>query len=105
MSASHFINGQWIQGAGVAFSSHEPVSDEVVWSGNAATADEVDRAVQSARAALPAWAALSVEQRAAHLQSFAQNLRDHKTEFTETIARETGKPRWESATEVEAMIN
>ncbi len=36
---------------------------------------------------------------------FAALLEAHKAELTEVIARETGKPRWEAATEVTAMIN
>ncbi|PVA01134.1 N-succinylglutamate 5-semialdehyde dehydrogenase, partial [Acinetobacter nosocomialis] len=36
---------------------------------------------------------------------FAALLESNKAELTAIIARETGKPRWEAATEVTAMIN
>ncbi|CAN5480535.1 succinylglutamate-semialdehyde dehydrogenase [soil metagenome] len=105
MSASHFISGEWIAGSGTPFSSHEPVNGEVVWSGTAAGKDEVDRAVRAARIASRDWANLPLLRRADDLNAFARQLRDHKAELVEAICRETGKPRWESGTEVEAMIN
>ncbi len=44
-------------------------------------------------------------ERQAIVEKFAALLEAHKAELTEVIARETGKPRWEAATEVTAMIN
>src|SRR5689334_14413694 len=105
MSGSHFIAGDWIEGAGSAFQSHEPVGGDVVWTGRAATSNEVDRAVRAARAASKDWANLPLLKRADYLNGYAQQLRDHKAELVEIICRETGKPRWESNTEVDAMIN
>src|SRR5687768_5230714 len=105
MGASHFINGRWIDGAGEPFASHDPVSGEVAWAGRAATAPEVDHAVRAARDASKDWANLPIERRIEFLNGYAQQLRNHKSELTEIICRETGKPRWESATEVDAMIN
>ena len=37
MGASHFIAGNWIDGAGAAFSSHDPVTGAAIWTGAAAT--------------------------------------------------------------------
>ncbi|MBC8107336.1 MAG: succinylglutamate-semialdehyde dehydrogenase [Anaerolineae bacterium] len=101
----HFINGEWIEGTGPALQSHEPVSGGIVWSGRAAKNDEVNRAILAARAASKDWANLPLLKRADYLNAFAQQLRDHKAELVEMICRETGKPRWESSTEVDAMIN
>ncbi len=39
------------------------------------------------------------------VERFAGLLERNKGELTAIIARETGKPRWEAATEVTAMIN
>jgi len=71
---------------------------------NPATSDNVDRAVRAARAAGVSWAAMSIDDRAVCLTRFAQELRQHRDELREIICEETGKPRWESATEVDAMI-
>ena len=43
--------------------------------------------------------------RQVRVERFAGLLESNKAELTAIIARETGKPRWEAATEVTAMIN
>jgi succinylglutamic semialdehyde dehydrogenase len=63
---------------------------------------EVDRAVASARAALSPWADAD---RISIINRFAEELKAHRSEIAEAICREIGKPRWESNTEVDAMIN
>ncbi|HAH5210458.1 TPA: succinylglutamate-semialdehyde dehydrogenase, partial [Escherichia coli] len=53
----------------------------------------------------PRWARLSFSDRQVRVERFAGLLESNKAELTAIIARETGKPRWEAATEVTAMIN
>src|SRR5215218_4422719 len=65
---------------------------------------EVDAALAAARAALPHWSSRALGDRVAVLNRFAECLRARKSDLIDTISRETGKPRWESATEVDAMI-
>ena len=67
-----FINGKWIPGEGEQFNSINPATGEVLWTGREATREEVDAAVESARAALPEWSHVSAEQREAFLNAFAQ---------------------------------
>ena len=64
------------------------------------------RAVTAARAALETWATSPLEQRDRdRSNAFAEQLaRAQARSSREIICRETGKPRWESATEVDAMI-
>jgi succinylglutamic semialdehyde dehydrogenase len=64
----------------------------------------VNDAVAAARAALEPWAEMPVARRIAYLEAFAEQLRQNKAALLEIISEETGKPRWESATEVDAMI-
>lgn len=105
MSKGHFINGQWIEGTGKSFASFDPAAGETIWEGPAAIEDEIARAVESARKAAPAWASLHAPQRAAIIQKFGQLLEAHAPEFTESICKSTGKPRWEAGTETAAMVN
>ena len=86
------------------FSSVNPATGETVWSGPAAGAAEVDRAVAAARAAFPAWAQRSVPEREAVLRAFAAQLTAGKEAFAQAISREVGKPHWEALTEVQSMI-
>ena len=64
----------------------------------------VNDAVAAARAALESWAQMPVARRIVYLEAFAEQLRQNKATLLEIISDETGKPRWESATEVDAMI-
>lgn len=102
--AEQFINGQWVQGEGKAFSSLDPAKNKTIWQGNAATASQVEQAVSTARKAQYDWAGLSFEQRTAVVKKFAELLSEHKEAMALSIAEETGKALWEARTEVGAMI-
>lgn len=86
------------------FSSTNPATGAPVWTGPAATTDEVARAVAAARAAFPAWARRPLAERAAFLRAFARELTARQPALAATLSREVGKPRWEALTEVQAMI-
>lgn len=86
------------------FSSIDPASGEVVWSGRADEARDVDRAVKQARAAFGDWSRRPVDEREAHLRDFAITLEQHVDSFANLISREVGKPNWEALTEVRSMI-
>jgi succinylglutamic semialdehyde dehydrogenase len=100
-----YIAGAWQDGKGDAFESLNPVTQEVIWSGKSATAEQVDVAVSSAREAFPAWATRSLDERIAVLEAFAAALKTRADEIARCIGEETGKPLWESATEVTSMAN
>ena len=100
-----YIAGAWQNGLGEAFESLNPVTQQVLWTGNGANAEQVDGAVKAAREAFPAWATRSFEERLSVLEAFAASLRTHADELAHCIGEETGKPLWESATEVTSMIN
>jgi len=80
--------------------SIEPATGAELWRG---TAGDVDEAVDRARRAWPAWAALPLAQRIELLRRFANQVRKQAEPFAELIARETGKPLWEARTEVESV--
>jgi succinylglutamic semialdehyde dehydrogenase len=100
-----YIAGTWQAGQGEAFESLNPVSQQVIWSGQGATAGQVDAAVKAARRAFPAWATRTLEERIAVLEAFAAGLKTRADEIARCIGEETGKPLWESATEVTSMAN
>jgi succinylglutamic semialdehyde dehydrogenase len=102
---THFINGQWVTGGADALNKQNPVSGETLWQGKAASGSQVAAACEAARAAFPQWARQPFAERQALVEGFARLLESHKTALAETIAQETGKPRWETLTEVQAMIN
>lgn len=99
-----FINGAWQQGHGAAFSKIDPVDNQPLWQANAADGSDVAAACEAARAAFPAWARIPFEQREQLVKRFAALLEEHKSSLAAVISRETSKPRWETLTEVQAMI-
>ncbi|WP_308725678.1 succinylglutamate-semialdehyde dehydrogenase [Metapseudomonas otitidis] len=103
--STHYIAGAWQAGQGEAFVSLNPVTQASVWSGQGASAEQVAAAVAAARAAFPAWARLSLDARIAVLERFAATLKTRADELARCIGEETGKPLWESATEVTSMVN
>lgn len=66
--------------------------------------DSVDEAVSSARAAWPRWRDSSPDTRAQALQRLRESIEAAREALAEGIAREVGKPLWESRAEVTAML-
>lgn len=100
-----YIAGAWQNGQGEAFESLNPVTQQVLWSGQAADASQVDAAVNAARQAFAGWAKRSFDARLKVLEAFAASLKANADALARCIGEETGKPLWESATEVTSMIN
>src|SRR6185437_2456565 len=65
----------------------------------------VDEAVGSARQAFKKWRLQSQLDRAQLLKKYQEALKRREDELIEAIAREVGKPLWESKTEYSAMVN
>ncbi|MFC3034113.1 succinylglutamate-semialdehyde dehydrogenase [Pseudoalteromonas fenneropenaei] len=101
---AQFINGQWLAGNGAAVASLNPATNETIWSAQAATKEQVDAAVKAARSAFFAWSDRPFAERLAIVQRFAELLKEHSETLAMAIGRETGKPLWETRTEVAAMI-
>jgi succinylglutamic semialdehyde dehydrogenase len=99
-----FINGAWEAGEGQKFDSVDPARNEVIWSGESASANQVEKAVMAAREAFPEWADKSVDERLAICKKFSELLEENKEHLARTMAKETGKPVWETRTEVGAMM-
>ncbi|MEI2264812.1 succinylglutamate-semialdehyde dehydrogenase [Erwinia sp. CGal63] len=102
---THFINGAWLSGDGESLSKRDPVNGELLWQGKAAGPLQIASAVEAARAAFPDWARRPFAERVAVAEKFAVLLQENQKALAEVIAQETGKPRWEAMTEVQAMIN
>ncbi|WP_169862512.1 MULTISPECIES: succinylglutamate-semialdehyde dehydrogenase [Pseudomonas] len=105
MMSTLYIAGAWQNGQGEAFESLNPVTQQVLWSGQGADASQVDAAVNAARQAFAGWAKRSFDARLTVLEAFAASLKANADALARCIGEETGKPLWESATEVTSMIN
>ena len=91
--ASHYINGHWVTATSAnTLPVHDSSTEEVMATVPAGTAAEAAQAVLAARAAFPAWSALSVEDRAVFLEKISAGLKARTDELAMTIAREVGMP-------------
>ena len=104
MRGQCFINGEWCDGKGAMFDSHNPADGQMIWTGAAADSSDVDAAVSAAQSAFSAWRRLGVEKRLAVIKQFVELLKENSDSLAEIIARETGKVLWDAKGEVAAMI-
>jgi acyl-CoA reductase-like NAD-dependent aldehyde dehydrogenase len=80
-----------------------PATEEVITELPAPDAAEMDRAVEKAKHAFPAWAKVSVADRARLLRRLAEKIEDHGDELADLETRNVGKPISDSRGEV-AMV-
>jgi acyl-CoA reductase-like NAD-dependent aldehyde dehydrogenase len=88
-----YIGGEWTPSTGAGV--HEVIdsnTEEVIGRVPEGTEVDVDRAVEAAAEAFPAWAATSIEERAKALTRIAEGLAARSAEIATTISREVGMP-------------
>lgn len=91
-TSSHFIDGKPFEDAsGAILESRYPATGEVIARLHAATQATVDHAVQAARTAQTAWAALPGRDRGRVLRRAADILRERNRELAELETLDTGK--------------
>ena len=88
-----FINGEWVEGlAGARLSVRDPFDDSEILTIAEARAEDVDRAVAAASAALPAWAAMNASDRGRLLYKLVEKMEASFEELAELEAIDTGHP-------------
>ncbi|MBC7504350.1 MAG: succinylglutamate-semialdehyde dehydrogenase [Sandarakinorhabdus sp.] len=83
-----------------AFESTDPCTGAVIWQG---AAGDVGAAVARARSPSRGWAMASLSERVAIVQAFKAVVTTRADAFARLIATETGKPYWETQTEVASV--
>jgi aldehyde dehydrogenase (NAD+) len=93
----HFINGAWTSSSdSPSFDTQEPANGNVLAAVSQGSAEDVDAAVQAARAAQAGWAALGGHGRARHLYALARMVQRHSRLFSVLESLDNGKPIRES---------
>lgn len=100
---TQWIAGNWVAGQGDTFQSLSPYNNQTIWEGQSATAQQVESAVSSARQAFIEWKKRPFEEREAIVLAFAEKVKERSEDIAIAIAKETGKPLWETRTEAGAM--
>ena len=86
----NLVNGEW-KSSEKEITIYSPINQEELGTVPAMNQAEVDEAMQAARAALPAWRALSAVERAAYLHKTAAILERDKEEIGTILAKEVAK--------------
>lgn len=103
--STDFIGGQFVAPAApegelvVRSPADLSLTDTYSWS-----RAQIDRAIDAARTAFPAWRRLGQAARAELLKKYQAALKAHLEELAKAIAKEIGKPLWEARTEVQSMV-
>lgn len=81
--------------------SFEPATGAELWRG---AIGDVETEVAAARNGWASWAARPLTYRIETMRRFANVVRARHDDFSDLIARETGKPLWEARTEVDSVM-
>jgi acyl-CoA reductase-like NAD-dependent aldehyde dehydrogenase len=106
MEAAMLIGGEWRPGA-----SHEelevinPATEKIAGSVPAASAADVELAVETAKRAFPEWAATDTEKRAHILARAASLIEENAKSLAVTLTAEQGKPTAEALGEVNHLAH
>jgi malonate-semialdehyde dehydrogenase (acetylating)/methylmalonate-semialdehyde dehydrogenase len=101
----NFIDGRFeTPSAGERFPVHNPATGELIAETPLSAAAEVDRAVQAARAAWPAWRRIPPGERIQFLFKLKARLEERFEELARTITLENGKTLEESKGEMRRAI-
>jgi aldehyde dehydrogenase (NAD+) len=93
----HFINGDWQPPIDAKyFDTTDPSTTEKLADIAQGSAQDIDAAVKSARAALPAWQSLTPHARARYLYALARQIQKHSRRLAVLETLDNGKPIRES---------
>jgi 1-pyrroline dehydrogenase len=89
----NFVGGEWVESAGGGtMEVLNPATGETIAEVPASTAEDVDRAVQAAKKALPEWLETTPGERAELLLKLADVIDDNAEDLAELESRNVGKP-------------
>jgi len=101
----NYINGQWVDSSATDWLDvPNPATGETIARTPLSSAEEVDRVVEAAAAAFPAWRRTPPEDRIQPLFKLKQLLEEHIDELSRTITEENGKTFTEAKAEFRRAI-
>ncbi|MCC6626584.1 MAG: NAD-dependent succinate-semialdehyde dehydrogenase [Chloroflexi bacterium] len=95
--ANLYINGEWVSApGGKTFDVTNPATGEVIGQVADGSREDAKRAIAAAEAALPAWRAMTAEQRADLLTAAFRRINEKVDEIARVLTSENGKPLTEA---------
>jgi acyl-CoA reductase-like NAD-dependent aldehyde dehydrogenase len=105
-SFQNYIDGERLDAAsGETFESTSPANGDTVGTFPKSGPEDIDRAVEAAKAAYEEWRLVPAPKRGEVLFRFAQLLENDKDDLTDLITREMGKVKPEAAGDVQEAID
>jgi aldehyde dehydrogenase (NAD+) len=102
----NFIGGEWVDAAsGETFESRSPANGDLIGTFVKSTAEDVDRAVETAKEAYRSWRLVPAPRRGEILFRFGALVAEHKAELAELMSREMGKVLAEAGGDVQEAID
>ena len=102
----NFIGGEWVDAAsGETFDSTSPATGELIGTFPKSEAEDVDRAVETAKRAYEEWRLVPAPARGELLYRFGALVREHKDELALLMSREMGKVLPEAGGDVQEAID
>jgi len=100
----NYIKGKFVDSNEAKIDVISPLDGSVISKVPISGYDTLDKAVQSAKAAFPAWSAMPIKERVQILFNYLNLLHKYREELTELIHLENGKIRSEAVAEVDKAI-
>jgi len=102
----NFIGGEWVDSAsGETMEVLNPATGEVIAEVPRGTAEDVERAVAAAKAALPGWLEKTPKDRMELLLALADVIEEHAEELWQLESLNVGKPHWVARDEPPVMVD
>jgi aldehyde dehydrogenase (NAD+) len=102
----NYVGGEWVDASsGETFETKSPATGETLGVFPRSGAEDVDRAVEAAKAAYEDWRLVPAPRRGEILFRFAQLLTEQKDDLAHLMAREMGKVLPEAAGDVQEAID
>ncbi len=97
---SLYVDGSWGDGSGAPFDVIDPTNEETIATLARANADDVERALRSAKTAQRDWARTPAPERGAYIRAIADVIDEHRDALARLLSHEVGKPLAEAEGEV-----
>jgi acyl-CoA reductase-like NAD-dependent aldehyde dehydrogenase len=105
-SFQNFVGGEWVDAvSGETFESTSPATGEPIGTFPLSGPEDVDRAVEAAKAAYEEWRLVPAPARGEILYRFGALVREHKDELALLMSREMGKVLPEAGGDVQEAID
>ncbi|ASN06644.1 aldehyde dehydrogenase family protein [Virgibacillus necropolis] len=89
----HYINGEWVESTGTDTEEViNPATEEVMGKISLGTKEDLDKAVEAARVALPSFSQTTKEERIKMLEKITAEYEKRKEDLIETMTDELGAP-------------